>query len=164
MIYTIEEGNQYPNDINFGIHYKGKAVHKTVIFYPDCSYDLGDVDQKDINKTYGYTQSLFSNSNSGRLGWRWSLEKQKLEMMGYVHINGIDIKEWEANLFICDVDLGQRLDTYVMDIPGNKYLFKVNEFSLELTRVGSGIGYNEFPFFGGNRTATHQMHIELINL
>lgn len=160
MTYTIEEGNHSPNGFNFGFHSKGKTLQKKVIFYPDCIYDLNDpANQKDINKAYGYTQSLFSNANSGRLGWRWSIEKQKIEMMGYVHIDGRDIKEWEANLFICDINPGQVLDTFVSDIPGDKYLFRVNDSYLEVKRKGSGTGYMEFPYFGGDIPAPHKINI-----
>ena len=164
MLYTINEGNHSANGFNFGIHSNGKTVAKTVIFRPDCQYDLGNNNQADINKLYGFSVGLFQSNqyNSARFGWRWSIPKQKIELLAYVYVNGVRINEWDQNIFITDVDLGMENRTSI-EITPSSYLFKINDNSkVMLPRAGSGAGYNQYPYFGGDEVAPHTMNIVLM--
>lgn len=169
MIYTIKQGKHFANGTNFGFHSNGAAVSKTVKFYDNCAYDLGNINQADINKLYGFSVGLFSGNdyNSARFGWRWSIPKQKIELLAYVYVNGKRINEWDRDILITSVPLETEVYTELSISPTN-YLFKVQQegkFEYEevkyLPRAGSGTGYNQFPYFGGDEVAPHDMTIEL---
>lgn len=168
MIYTIKQGNHSASGLNFGIHSNGATVSKTVIFHPNCQYDLGNVNQADINKLYGFSVGLFNSNqyNSARFGWRWSIPKQKIELLAYVYVNGVRINEWDQDIFICDINTNRSIYTEI-SVVGNQYRFEtINIFDDEgvvkyFPRSGSGAGYMQFPYFGGDEVAPHDMTIEL---
>lgn len=165
-IYTINAGNHYANGTNFGIHSSGQTVFKTAVFSPNCIYDLGNVNQADINKLYGFSVGLFSGNdyNSARFGWRWSIPKEKIELLAYVYVNGVRINEWDADTLLASVDTGSETFTEIAVLP-NQYQFKTVSNCVTiikyLPRGGSGAGYNQYPYFGGNEVAPHTMTIEL---
>lgn len=166
MIYTIEQGNHSANGLNFGIHSNGVTVKKTVRFLPNCHYNLGNENQFDINKLYGFSVGLLQSNqfNSARFGWRWSIKKQKIELLAYVYINGVRINEWDIDTLICNVELNAIIKTQI-SIEGPHYRFEVigTEGGVKhITRSGSGAGYNQYPYFGGNEVAPHTMHIEFM--
>ena len=167
MIYTIKRGSHFASGFNFGIHPNGKTVSKTVKFFPNCAYDLGNTNQADINKLYGFSVGLFQSNqyNSARFGWRWSIEKQKIELLAYVYVNGKRINEWDQNIFITDINLMEEVYASI-EIDSNKYKFSISKYSggtisSAFSRAGSGTGYNQYPYFGGDEVAPHEMQIEL---
>lgn len=169
MIYTINAGNHYANGINFGIHSSGKTVFKTAIFENSCQYNLGNVNQADINKLYGFSVGLFSGNdyNSARFGWRWSIGKSRIELLAYVYVNGTRINEWDADILLCSVLLNSQTYTEI-SIVGSQYKFRTinSEDGAEviklLPRGGNGSGYNQYPYFGGNEVAPHTMNLQLL--
>jgi len=165
-IYTISAGNHYANGVNFGIHSSGKTVSKVAIFHSNCAYDLGNVNQADINKLYGFSVGLFSGNdyNSARFGWRWSIEKQKIELLAYVYINGVRINEWDADISMGFFDLNVEIFTEISVLLSG-YRFRTVNNGIEIIKLvrrgGSGMGYNQYPYFGGDEVAPHTMTIEL---
>lgn len=165
-IYTISAGNHYADGVNFGIHSSGITVFKTAVFNSNCIYDLGNSNQADINKLYGFSVGLFSGNdyNSARFGWRWSILKQKIELLAYVYVNGVRINEWDADTLLASVDISAETYTEIA-VLSTQYQFKTisNGVSVikNLPRGGSGAGYNQYPYFGGDEVAPHTMTIEL---
>jgi len=165
-IYTIEAGNHYANGTNFGFHSSGQTVVKIAVFSPNCEYDLGNVNQADINKLYGFSVGLFSGNdyNSARFGWRWSISKGKIELLAYVYVNGTRINEWDADTFLSDVALSTEIYTEIA-VMANQYRFRTVYNGVEvmkyLPRGGNGAGYNQYPYFGGDEVAPHTMTLEL---
>lgn len=162
MIYTIKQGSHFASGLNFGIHPNGKTVSKTVKFFPNCAYDLGNTNQADINKLYGFSIGLFQSNqyNSARFGWRWSIDKQKIELLAYVYVNGVRFNELEHKLLITEVNLGEEIITKI-SVLNSLYEFNIGNDFLFVDRAGSGAGYNQYPYFGGNEVAPHEMQIEL---
>jgi hypothetical protein len=164
--YTIAAGNHFADGTNFGFHSSGKTVFKTAIFSPSCIYDLGNSNQADINKLYGFSVGLFSGNdyNSARFGWRWSIPKEKIELLAYVYVNGVRINEWDADTLLASVDVNAETYTEIA-VLGSQYSFKTISNGItvikSLPRAGSGTGYNQFPYFGGDEVAPHTMTIEL---
>jgi hypothetical protein len=165
-IYTIEADNHYANGVNFGLHPSGKTVSKTVVFHSNCAYDLGNVNQADINKLYGFSVGLFSGNdyNSARFGWRWSTARQQMQLVAYIYVNGQRINEWDADTLLASVDLNSETYTEIA-VVDSRYQFKTVSNGVEvvkyLPRGGSGMGYNQYPYFGGDEVAPHTMTIEL---
>jgi len=131
-------------------------------FDPSCIYDLKSVDQYDINKLFGWGQ-LYHETNSARLGWVWNLEKKKMEIHAYCHVNGKRETNW-----ICDVDCDK---WYIGEIwlENDSYYFRVlNDDKTDIlgyTQIQYAfkinIGYTLKPYFGGNQTAPQDMKIFL---
>ncbi len=163
-IYIIKAG-QHDAGYNFGIHMPNKTVSKVAILNSTCTYNHGDNDQLDINKLYGFSEGANHQYNSVRFGWRWSIVKQKFEILAYVYNNGQVIREEQADTFLGDVEVGQRFYTEV-GVSGNYYRLKtiINYKATEkyISRTGSGLGYNLFPYFGGDKVAPHDVIVELI--
>ncbi len=165
-IYTINASNHYANGLNFGIHQSGRTVSKVVTFHSNCAYDLGNANQADINKLYGFSVGLFSGNdfNSARFGWRWSMPKGKIELLAYVYVGGQRINEWDVDTFMGDVGLNSQVFTEISVEP-TTYMFRSVNNGVEIIkyipRGGSGAGYNQYPYFGGNEVAPHTMTIEL---
>ena len=45
-------------------------------------------DHLDVNKLFGMSYG-FHHKNSARFGWRWDLEKNLVEILGYTYVNGV---------------------------------------------------------------------------
>lgn len=165
-IYTINSGNHFANGINFGLHSSGKTVYKFAKFNSNCQYDLGNVNQADINKLHGFSVGLFSGNdyNSARFGWRWSIPKGKIELLAYMYVNGVRVNEWDADILLASVDLESETYTEIAVI-GNQYRFTAINNDIDtikfFPRAGNGTGYNQYPYFGGDEVAPHTMTIEL---
>lgn len=165
MRYTIKKGNHYANGLNFGI-FSGKRISKVAVFDNSCKYDLGDVDQLDINKLYGFSEG-FHQTNSARFGWRYNIETDKIQLLAYVYNNGNVINEWEADTFIIAVECQVEISTEI-EIDGDYYFFRATlngvTISKPISRTVSGYpgGYLLYPYFGGNKVAPHDILIDLV--
>lgn len=165
-LYKISQGNHSADGVNFGIHSNGAMVQKTVIFHPNCQYDLGNMNQLDINKLYGFSVGLFQSNqyNSARIGWRWSIPKQTIELLAYVYINGRRINEWDQDILLGEVNVSLNCFTSIVVEPAYyryQFIHGITNKILYLPRSGSGSGYNQYPYFGGDEVAPHDMTIEL---
>ena len=154
--YKIKKG-KHDAGFDFAPFY-GKTVSKyEVIFTSSCIYDLHDEDQYDINKLFGLSY-LYHHNNSARFGWRSTGDR--IEISAYCYING---KRYFED--ICLIETGRM---YSMELrnTGDYYEFKVanSEGILNLCLKikkpkTSKLGYKLFPYFGGNKTAPHDMKI-----
>ena len=122
-----------------------------VIFDGDCIYDLGNEDQADINKLYGLT-SLRIHKNSARIGWR--AEGKVIRIFAYWYRNGV--RGWQ-DLGI--VKPGEQ-HSYEVLIKKDRYIFKLDNREFIITDTPKWIPllvFKALPYFGGNRTAPHNM-------
>lgn len=167
--YKIKSGNHNSEGINFGIHFSNSTVYKNVTFSESCKYNLGNVNQFDINKLYGFSIGLFkpNSFNSARFGWRWNIDKQKIELFAYIYVNGIRVGQGcvdEDKIFLSDVNINQNVYTQISVID-NQYKFSVvennNTVHKYFQRSGNGAGYNQYPYFGGDEVAPHDIIIQL---
>ncbi|WP_192820787.1 hypothetical protein [Rufibacter sp. LB8] len=112
--------------------------------------------QSDVNKLFGMADcSSFHHLNSARFGWRWYQKKLELHAYSYkagkitsTLISVIDLKKW----YTCELTLAD-----------GKYVFKVNNKTIEQPRncSGEGVGYQLYPYFGGDETAPHKIKIRI---
>ena len=129
----------------------------TARFDESAAYDLGNNDHYDINKLMGFADAnSLHHENSARFGWRYAIEKSQVEIFSYVYRN--------AELYyehIADVALHETVE-YEISITANAYQFTVGTESLFVERdesAGRGVYYRLFPYFGGDQTAPHDIHI-----
>ena len=87
MQFTVKRGQHVFRPVMYGPikrlkHFKG--IIYTVFFDESIKYDLGDSDQLDWNKGGGISYKLWSNNvESSMWGWRWNLNKEKVELTAY---------------------------------------------------------------------------------
>jgi hypothetical protein len=156
--YVIPAGEHYStHSVKI---YSGKTSLPFIVnFDESCSYDLGTIDQLDVNKLAGVS---FGNheTNSIRIGWAYNLETQKMDLFAYCYENGVRIIHPIGNCNLSE-DVSIKLELN----------FKNNFF--RVTRADSAFqefsytypflkaGYYLFPYFGGNNPAPHEMIIYL---
>lgn len=156
--YEIKEG-----------HHSAKGIHVETLtsdhldfkarFDGTCIYALQSRDQYDINKLYGFSDCNTGHSeNSARFGWRWSVDRNKLEIFAYVHNDG-NI----THKYISDAEIGQE-GSYSIYVVGDKYNFNFNGRLITMTRGCNSqrsVRYILYPYFGGTQKAPHNVYISI---
>ena len=87
--YTIKQGSHFSSPRQFASHTNVSAMERTVTFDSSCIYFLGNEDDSDINKLFGWGVGLTS-ANSIRIGWNCK-SGYAIDLYAYVHLNG---KRW----------------------------------------------------------------------
>lgn len=167
--------NEHPDDLGY-VTLKTHIVSMSadIKFQSSCEYNHGDNDQYDWNKLIGFSTSQYSfNSNSARWGWRWDLTNEKVEIAPYVR-DGSTIIFPPSSQWI-QVDLNDWFNAKIeIDRANSKYIFTyvnggspiVHEVSVSgnLNSLYSGAGVSDFFYFGGTKTAPHEMKIDYDNI
>lgn len=137
-----------------------------VRFRDSCRYDHGDADQADWNKLPGLSWNLFTNHDDAvMLGWRWNTEKDAFELAPYLHLDGEPIHS-----FTEPVQVGSK-ETFWFAVGA---YYGAPKAHLQIWfGDGSTKQYPPFWFydlgvwarvihawFGGNKTAPHDMYLE----
>ena len=158
--YIIPAGNHYSQEKKVQL-FRGDSLEFNAYFNETAQYDLGDEDQLDVNKLYGVSDcGTLHTKNSARMGWRWNKESQKLEILGFTHVNGLfDFK------LIATANLNQSY-TYKIELNSSKdsYVFSFNHSQVSMPRgcqENTISGYKLYPYFGGNKTAPHEVLIKI---
>lgn|GEM_PF-232281 len=131
--------------LNFVVKFDSSAVYSTV----------DPANQYDINKLYGFADNNSHHHQfSARVGWRWS--DGALRLFAYNYNDGIvDYRE------ITQINIGTEVNCSIK-ADGSQYIFIVNGHSVSMPRTSkaaTAIGYRLYPYFGGNETAPHDIHI-----
>ena len=131
-------------------------------FSDSAIYLFNDEDQYDTNKLFGFSFGLH-RKNSVRFGWRPNKDLTKIEIGGHEYVDKLMI----PILPICEVELNKWYN-YELNYNGllNQIEYTIwnnNEtFSLihPITlKYKYNIGYRLFLYFGGNKTAPHDVVI-----
>lgn len=111
--------------------------------------------QRDINKLYGFADNNTDHhTNSARIGWRWY--QNQLQLFAYIYNNTV-----ESDRFIASVPLNQEISCSIR-AEGSTYTFKVNNLTLTMPRSSTtpqAVGYQLYPYFGGDEVAPQDIHI-----
>lgn len=166
--YVIKKGKHYASSnllLRF-IPYFKDVIRFEVIFTESCIYKhTPESDQLDINKLYGFWWGLKgAKYNSIRVGWRWSIEKRKIELFLYVHDNSNNfqyflIKEIEIsdkvkfNVFIFNDDKLRQGKSRLV-ISGDGFYQTIN-FNQKIPKLK----FRSLPYFGGNQIAQDDVKI-----
>lgn len=137
-----------------------KYISASYIFGESCRYTLDKGDQADWNKLMGLSFSLSPLDNAVMVGWRYSKEFDMIELAIYVNSKeyGRYYKE-----FAC-VKIGEVVNVSIQN-KGNNILYKaytqnrVHKMSYPHTSVWRKYCYALGLYFGGNRTAPHDIKV-----
>lgn len=154
--YKIKKGKHY-SGFRISPTYNKMSSKYEVIFKENCIYDLHDEDQYDVNKLFGLSYG-YHHINSARFGWRADGEKIQLSLYCY--------REGQRYMKdICQLDTER---TYTLEIKneGTYYEFLISGNTSSFMAYGKitkpqtpKLGYNLFPYFGGNEPAPHDIEI-----
>jgi hypothetical protein len=146
-----------------------------VRFKEDCRYNIGE-DQLDWNKLFGRTTSdLFHQNNSMRVGWRYRLDIDQIELGAYTYRKGerqieIAIDPRTGAPFDISLGLVHLEEPFYVSCAHEKdeYIFYSEIGELQNKKVLPANKQCDLypssklsPYFGGNRRAPHTMHIDI---
>lgn len=165
VVYLIKQGNHKSNVENSlpgnGLRYlKSKTLQFTARFDESVRYKLDQNDQGDINKLFGFSDcNSHHHQNSARFGWSYNIDTDMVDIYAYYYVSG---KRHIENLGSAQINEAVR---YRIVMGAGYYQFELKN-SVTRTARGSeckmGMYYLLFPYFGGNRTAPHDIKIYII--
>ncbi len=158
--FTLKKGqhfadvNQLKNvdlaELKFSVQFDSSAIYTSI----------QPINQLDINKLYGFSDNKANHHQfSARIGWRWS--DNALRLFAYVYNNGTLVSEE-----ITAVAIGAEIVCSIR-ITASEYIFNVNGKTHTLPRKSStttAMGYQLYPYFGGDEAAPHDITIRIKNL
>lgn len=153
--YTIKAGQQYCDqsvfkptnytELKFIVRFDSTAIYQTIA--PENQYD--------INKLYGFSDNNADHHQfSVRIGWRWS--DGALRLFGYIYNNGVMSFEELGT-----ISIGTE-NSCSIKITATDYMFSLNKITINMHRASTtatATGYQLYPYFGGDETAPHDVHI-----
>lgn len=127
-------------------------------FDETARYQISERNQDDINKLMGFADAnSLHHENSIRFGWRYSIEKDAIEIFAYAYQEGS--RQFE---YMTDMKIGETANFQIM-LTDNSYELNVNgEANTSINRTSgakAGVYYLLFPYFGGNETAPHNINV-----
>ncbi|KYG80222.1 hypothetical protein [Roseivirga echinicomitans] len=146
----------FPNDKSGTL--KSDVLDFTARFDESVRYDLGNRNQDDINKLFGFSDcNSLHHENSVRFGWRYSLVKDMVEIFSYAYTNGVVGYHHMGDIAI------RETAHYQIQIVGDKFYLLLNgEMKQEVERGTNcevGLYYKLYPYFGGDEPAPHDISI-----
>ena len=173
MTYTIKKGTHRAQGMGWSVTLENKQVAR-VKFHDNCRYDIS-YDQLDWNKLFGRsTNGLWHHSNSMRVGWRYNKDIDQIEIGAYTYKKGK--RQTEPQGFECSIGFVNIGEDFAISMEHKrwKYIFKLIQFigpsHEEVTELK--MPAKKCPdimtmssklnlYFGGNRTAPHDMDVDI---
>jgi len=160
VTYTIAKGahssdkNSYKpvttTEMKFSVKFDSSAIYQTVV----------PSNQLDINKLYGFSDNNQDHHlYSARIGWRWN--NNQLELFGYAYNNGTF-----SYKYLTAVPLNQEINCSIK-VQGQSYVITDNGITITMVRGAAteqAVGYQLYPYFGGDEVAPHEIKIQVKNL
>jgi hypothetical protein len=138
------------SELKFVVKFDNSAIYQS----------LTTDNQLDINKLYGFSDNNQDHHQfSARIGWRWY--NNQLELFGYVYNNGTF-----SYKYLTAVPLNQEINCSIK-VQGSSYLLSANGVTISMVRAATteqGVGYQLYPYFGGDEVAPHDINIQVKNL
>lgn len=157
--YLIPAKQHYAVNNNYDV-ISLKELHFKAIFDSSCIYNSYDAENiYDINKLYGFSDcSSLHHENSARAGWLWN--GKTIELYAYCYINRV-----RKSMLLGTVPIGVPAEL-TMNVQPNVYQFTYNGKTITLPRhcTGNIQGYRLYPYFGGDETAPHDIHVYIKEL
>jgi len=137
-------------EMKFSVLFDSTAIYQTV----------APLNQLDINKLYGFSDNNQDHhTNSARIGWRWY--QNQLQLFAYIYNNTV-----ESDRLITSVPLNQEINCSIK-VSGSNYIITANGVQVTMPRASvtaTAIGYQLYPYFGGDETAPHDIRIRIKDL
>lgn len=136
------------------LQWQMQVIRYDVMFTDTCRYDIGKEDQGDINKLFGIGYWPHHHHNSVRFGWGYAGDDD-IAIYAYWYLNGE-----RASKYLGYVKIGMR-HTFVLMPSVKSHNLQVQGRGIACTVPvpGSRYGYHLGPYFGGNKTAPHDITI-----
>lgn len=168
MTFTFHKGKHRAKPLYWlrwwPILWGSAPVVRKIRFSFDSRYNLGDVDQLDINKLFGVAHGWI-HRHSARFGGHYDLAKKQWVLHMYVH-RGDELVKTQ----LCTVPNNHWYTCEIIPRKG-EYMFRVvNEnkdvIALEFCsrKKGWWLALLLGPYFGGNEKAPNQFTIEMKKL
>lgn len=158
--YVIEKGKHSPKGLHLGITFR-KAVSFEAMFDESCLYTMEGVDKFDINKLFGFATTYWHHKQSGRVGWR-CLDGENIQLLTYSYNDGI--RENSEHDVMGVVKPGEKFKCSIVDLEQSYlYAFAKSDGTQQTFFHDAKkpdwffFHYLLFPYFGGNKTAPHDM-------
>lgn len=153
--FTIRSGQQYcdgnvyktidTDKLDFVVRFDSSAIYQNQS--PENQYD--------INKLFGFSDNGMDHHQfSARFGWRWS--EGALRLFAYVYNEGKLISKE-----LTQVKIGEEIRCSITAGAGT-YTFSAGDVQYRMPRSSvteKARGYQLYPYFGGDETAPHDIHI-----
>lgn len=156
--FLIKKNHHYCNNFNIGLTFKNK-IEYNIHFCKNCLYTLPDDDIYDINKLFGISTSFYHHYSSARIGWR-CLDNENIELLTYTYDNWNRLESQLLGTVKCEENFKA-----IITLDNNMIIYELitdnysNKIILETSNKPFFIKYKLFPYFGGNKTAPHNMNI-----
>lgn len=183
MNFLIHKGKHSNQGLNVGIHLGKTRTRYKVLFGSNCIYDKINW-ENDWNKLCGFSYGILPwqkqitftgarnigdteifewtaahHKNSIRIGWRPSLWKQCVDLCLYIYEDNVlriseDVIPISINM-VYDINLSYKDGLIRLTAVNDKQTIEMK------ANFNPSIGYNMYPFFGGNEPAPHNINIHL---
>jgi len=163
MQYNIKKG-KHSSGFHFGITFKKKITFECM-FDNSCLYgDLGDNDNYDINKLYGFATTWYHLLQSGRVGWR-CLDGKNIELLTYSYNDGK--RENKETDILGTVKPNEWFSCTIEDLEyAYEYTFKKSSWTKKIVVKADAkkkdwfiFHYKLYFYFGGNKPSPHDMFV-----
>lgn len=157
--FLIPKGSHYSSPMKVDL-FRGESLKFKAYFNESAKYIHDDEDQLDVNKLFGTSDcGNLHKENSARFGWRWN--KNRLEILGFTHVGGVFSFE-----LIGSAEL-HRSHNFEISLSDDKssYIFNFNGMKKTMPRGCQDPqmkGYKLKPYFGGNKSAPHDILIKIL--
>lgn len=168
--FVFSPGSHYPKPKLVKMHTGVASMERTVLFDLSCVYELGNEDDFDINKLFGWSVG-FTNRHSIRIGWN-CVSDSGIDLYAYMHFNG---KRWNiprdssSNRRRPDLIGRGFLPNYTITLRISRARDAITFEAIQLSRrerlvvrfrdFPTGSGWFMYPYFGGTSTAPQKMSI-----
>lgn len=162
MIFKIKKGHHYSNGLVyklFNFFHTSDRMAYVIVFNETNKYIDESIDRFDVNKLIGYSKG-YHHQDSYRFGW--NCIENKIHIYAYSYIDGIRVIDE-----ICEVET-DKYYTFLIRTKNGKVIYTVTDSEYNMKQVVQKIttkkvlGYNLWPYFGGNKTAPKNISIELV--
>ena len=153
-VFLIKKGQH--NSRSAFVSYDDSILKFDVVFDSTAIYNIvAHDDNEDVNKLFGMTDCGMANHmNSARIGWRWF--QDSLQLFSYVYCNSV-----RTITYITSANIGEEVHCSITAKRG-QYVFSVNSVLHNEKRICTGNDrYLQYPYFGGNRLAPHNISIKI---
>lgn len=172
VTYTIPKGKHGAKGFVPRISCGVTKMHMEVCFHPSCRYQLpSPAAQSAVNKLFGWSQDIYHHWASGRVGWRYLTETDKIQLVAYCYRRSERVfweyfkQGRESELIICELDIEEKTDVMIELFPDK---FHFSHCGILMVSVGAShrvnVGYELGPDFGGQIRAPHDMKLSLTSL
>ena len=153
-LFTIPKGEHYSTyqvELLQAEHLQFEAMFDETVYYQTKTEE----NQYDINKLFGFSDcNSHHHDNSARFGWRYVADS--IEIFVYSYVSGERLSEPIGKT------IPNHADYYQISLTTNHYIYQFNDKVIEVPRTkpcDQGVYYLLFPYFGGNETAPHDIHV-----